>query len=239
MSENAFVAAIRPNVYGSSTSGVKKSIVCTTARSSEMRHTAASSRPSWPTMSCADSTRGSPASTSRSEPAGSLQAQPAPCESSVRRTSSVAISDSVYAASDERHGVRLAPPRPVGCLDDEALRIGAGVDERDHDVALERIGVDRPPGHADRLAVAGGDRPVLLHHGERVAVADEAHGPPGGAVVAHRPQGVAPDEVGAVEVEHAAHPRLDRVHVRVGGVLRVGDPLLEARTMIGPVMSRP
>src|SRR6185312_13537776 len=172
MSENAFVAAIRPNVYGSSTSGVKKSIVCTTATSSEMRQTAASSRPSWPTMSCADSTRGRPASTSRSEPAGSLQAQPAPWESSVKRTVSVAISVSV-CRSDERHRVRLAPPRPVGGLDDEALRIGAGIDERDHDVALERVGVDRPASHPDRLAVAGRDRPVLLHHRERIAVADE------------------------------------------------------------------
>src|SRR6185437_9029001 len=114
MSENAFVAAIRPNVYGSSTSGVKKSIVCTTAAS-------------W--------------------------------ESSVRRTVSVAISVSVYVSSDERHRVRLAPARPVGGLDDEALRIGPGVDQRDDDVALERVGVDRPAGDADRLAVAGGDRP--------------------------------------------------------------------------------
>src|SRR5438874_2633779 len=118
MSENAFVAAIRPNVYGSSTRGVKKSIVCTTASSSEMRQTAASSRPSWPTMSWADSTRGSPASTWRSDPAGR-------------------------------------------------------------------------------------------------------------AVVTYRPQGVAADEVGPVEVEHAPHARLDRVHVRVGRVLRVGDPLLD------------
>src|SRR6185503_8867585 len=168
MSENAFVAAIRPNVYGSSTSGVKKSIVCTTASSSEIRQTAASSRPSWPTMSCADSTRGSPASTSRSDPAGSLHAQPAPCESSVRRTVSVAISISVYVSSDEGHRVRLALPRAVGGLDDQPLRVGRGVDQRDDDVALERVGVDRPARDPDRLAVAGGDRPVLLHDGERV-----------------------------------------------------------------------
>src|SRR6476661_1970625 len=158
MSENAFVAAIRPNVYGSSTSGVKKSIVCTTASSSEIRQTAASSRPSWPTISCAESTRGRPASTSRSEPAGSLHAQPAPCESSVRRTVSVAILPSVYAASDERHRVRLAPARPVRRLDDQVLRIGAGGDERDDDVPLQRERVDRPAGHPDGLAVARRDR---------------------------------------------------------------------------------
>ena len=91
MSENAFVAAIRPNVYGSSTSGVKKSIVCTTASSSEMRQTAASSRPVWPTRRSGASNAGSAASTSRSEPAGSLHAQPAPWESWVSRTAAVAI----------------------------------------------------------------------------------------------------------------------------------------------------
>src|SRR4029077_7257024 len=94
--------------------------------------------PWGPSRGCAESTRGSPASTSRSEPAGSLHAHPAPWESSVSLTVSVAISTSVYAASDERQGVRLAPARPVGRLDDQPLRVGPGGDERDHDVALER-----------------------------------------------------------------------------------------------------
>src|SRR4051794_9050730 len=48
----ALVAAIRPNVCGSSTSGVKKSMVVTTASSSDTRQTAASSRDSFPTISC-------------------------------------------------------------------------------------------------------------------------------------------------------------------------------------------
>src|SRR4051794_27474456 len=199
MSEKAFVAAIRPNVYGSSTSGVKKSMVCTTASSSDTRHTAASSSVSFPTMSCAEATCGIPASTSRSEPAGSLHAQPAPWESWVRRTVSVATRP-VYA-SHERQGMRLAPPWAVGRLDDQLPRIGARVDQPDHDVALEREGVDRPARHPDRLAVGGGDRPVPLHHGERLAVADEPHRPPGRALFAHRPQRVAADEVGPVEVE--------------------------------------
>ena len=51
MSEMALVAAIRPNVCGSSTSGVKKSMVVTTASSSDTRQTAASSRDSFPTSS--------------------------------------------------------------------------------------------------------------------------------------------------------------------------------------------
>src|SRR3954447_7304877 len=86
MSEIALVAAIRPNVYGSSTTGVKKSIVVTSATSSETRHTAASSRDSLPTSRSGGRTAaGIPASTADSEPAGSLQAQPAPWESSVSR----------------------------------------------------------------------------------------------------------------------------------------------------------
>src|SRR6185437_4641914 len=164
MSEKAFVAAIRPNVYGSSTSGVKKSIVCTTASSSETRHTAASSRLSWPTISCSAETCGIPASTSRSEPAGSLHAHPAPWESSVRRTVSVATRP-VYA-SHEGERVRLARPGAVGGLDDQARGIGGRVDQPDHDVALERERVHRPARHPGRLAVGGGDRPVPLHHGK-------------------------------------------------------------------------
>ena len=86
MSEMALVAAIRPNVCGSSTSGVKKSMVVTTASCSDTRQTAASSRDSLPTSSCGGrAAAGNPASTCDSEPAGSLHAQPAPCESSVSR----------------------------------------------------------------------------------------------------------------------------------------------------------
>ena len=56
-----------------------------------MRQTAASSRAVWPTSSSAASKAGSAASTSRSDPAGSLHAQPAPWESWVSRTAAVAI----------------------------------------------------------------------------------------------------------------------------------------------------
>src|SRR5436305_6993867 len=86
MSDMAFAAAIRPKVYGSSTTGVKNSIVVTRAMSSEIRHTAASSSDSLPTSSSGGrAAAGIAASTSESEPAGSLQAQPAPWESSVSR----------------------------------------------------------------------------------------------------------------------------------------------------------
>ena len=48
ISLSAFAAAICPNVYGSSTIGGKKSSVWTTAVSSEILYTAASSQLSYP-----------------------------------------------------------------------------------------------------------------------------------------------------------------------------------------------
>ncbi len=48
-SESALVAAMRPKSYGSSTMGVKKSVVATIACSSFRRYTAASSLDSMPT----------------------------------------------------------------------------------------------------------------------------------------------------------------------------------------------
>jgi len=102
MSEIALVAAIRPNVYGSSTSGVKKSRVVTTARSSEMRQTAASSSVSLPTSSSGAVTPiSAPLSTWESSPAGSLQAHPAPWDSCVSRISaSVAIPGIIGTTAD-------------------------------------------------------------------------------------------------------------------------------------------
>src|SRR3954466_437972 len=84
MSESALVAAMRPNAYGSSTIGVKKSAVCTIASSSVSLTTPASSA-----VPAATSTRGSvgaarPATIGRRSAAGSLQPQPAPWEREVR-----------------------------------------------------------------------------------------------------------------------------------------------------------
>src|SRR3954451_1458205 len=84
MSLNAFVAAIRPKAYGSSTIGVKKSAVCTIARSGVSCTTPASSA-----VSVATSTRGPvgcgrPATIGRRSSAESLQPQPAPWDREVR-----------------------------------------------------------------------------------------------------------------------------------------------------------
>ena len=75
---------MRPNAYGSSTIGVKKSAVCTIAISSESATTPASSAVSAATSTRGSVGRGSPATIGRSAAAESLQPQPAPWEREVR-----------------------------------------------------------------------------------------------------------------------------------------------------------
>src|SRR6266581_3237530 len=70
-------AEIAPNVYGSSTIGVKKSTVCTRARLSVNLYTPASSLVSKPTSTFSFGTRGKPASTWSKIFGLSLDAQPA------------------------------------------------------------------------------------------------------------------------------------------------------------------
>src|SRR4051794_30863701 len=77
---------MRPKSYGSSTIGVKKSTLDTSARSSEIRYTAASSAVSAPTSTAGSSLGASSASSGCSSAAGILQAQPAPCERVVSLT---------------------------------------------------------------------------------------------------------------------------------------------------------
>ena len=81
-SESAFVAAIRPQSYASSTTGVKKSTVATIAVPDSSRTTAASSPSSSPTSSSPGPAGGCgparPATTDSSSPGGILQAQPPP-----------------------------------------------------------------------------------------------------------------------------------------------------------------
>src|SRR5215208_4488644 len=84
MSDSAFVAPIRPNAYGSSTIGVKKSAVCTIARSSVSATTPASSAVSAATSTRGSVGRGRPARIGRRSAADSLQPQPAPWEREVR-----------------------------------------------------------------------------------------------------------------------------------------------------------
>jgi hypothetical protein len=78
------VAAIRPNAYGSSTIGVKKSAVCTIASSSVSCTTPASSAVSAATSTRGSVGRGRPATIGRRSAADSLQPHPAPWEREVR-----------------------------------------------------------------------------------------------------------------------------------------------------------
>src|SRR6185503_19111722 len=92
-------AAICPNAYGSSTIGVKKSAVVTTARSGATRYTAASSAVSNPTRRSSSAARGSSARSGCRSAGESLQAHPAPCDSAVSRGGGIAV---LSAAVPER-----------------------------------------------------------------------------------------------------------------------------------------
>src|SRR3990167_943440 len=90
MSLIALVAAMRPKSYGSSTIGIKKSVVDTTPRSSSRAYTAASSREALPTHSlgsrfCAPL----PARITSSTLGEILQPQPAPWLYWVKRMGSL------------------------------------------------------------------------------------------------------------------------------------------------------
>ena len=77
-SEAALVAAMRPQVWGSSTTGAKKSAVEIRARPSPSRQAAASSPVSVPTMRSSWDWLGSERTTCASSEGPSLPAQPAP-----------------------------------------------------------------------------------------------------------------------------------------------------------------
>src|SRR5580658_1336423 len=139
-SDSALAAAIRPQSHGSSTIGVKKSVVSTSARSSSRRMTAASS-PSAAPMSRSPSALGMlpmVANSASSLASGSLHAQPAPGDSEVRRG---VWAWSVVTSATVRDGVRLpggdgdvAGPgdgRVAAVVHDRGVRAGlqAGQDE--------------------------------------------------------------------------------------------------------------
>ena len=91
-SEMALVAAMRPKSYGSSTMGMKKSVVAISACSSLSWYTAASSEVSMPTSSSGGSgSRAVPLRISDSTPGAILQPQPPPWDSEVRRGSGLVV----------------------------------------------------------------------------------------------------------------------------------------------------
>src|SRR5438093_13360819 len=111
MSDSALAAAMRPKSYGSSTIGMKKSVVATTACSSFRRYTAASSLVSIPTSSAGSRNgRGTLARISASAAGAILQPQPPPDVQPVNRNTEESRLDDIdrreEAAKAHRTGRR-------------------------------------------------------------------------------------------------------------------------------------
>ena len=99
-SDTELVAAMRPQVRASSTTGVMKSAVSTRARPRPMRHTAASSPVAKPTSNSGGGSGVKPRTTCARSPGAILQPQPAPWLNSVsRRAIAVTPSRARVAAS--------------------------------------------------------------------------------------------------------------------------------------------
>ena len=163
-SDSAFAAATRPNVYGSSTMGAKKSTVWTSAMSSVMRKTAASSNVSRPTSNRGSSTAGSGASARARSPGPIFDAHPAHRANSVSRTTSATCSG--------RIGIRAAVPTAAGDPPFRRLPTDGrdGID-LDQYPAGQRTDLDRRtcrPGSAHRAR-------IHLVHGGIVAHVPEIH----------------------------------------------------------------
>src|SRR5487761_219812 len=92
--------------------GVKKSTVCTSARSSESRYTPASSLVSKPTSKFGSVGRGKRRSTESKRPGLSLAAQPAALAADVRRTGSA---KALLSLRFERDDYTLGGPAKNNC----------------------------------------------------------------------------------------------------------------------------
>src|SRR5258707_1073770 len=116
MSDRALVAAIRPNVYASSTTGVKKSAVTTTAMAGPTRTTAPSSPCSTPTIRSVPRPSGaSLLIVSSSSPGGILQAQPPPRAYWVSRKAPGSVTRPNFSACRRTPSV-TAPGVPAGWM---------------------------------------------------------------------------------------------------------------------------
>src|SRR5262245_2798654 len=134
-SDSALAAAIRPQSYGSSTTGVKKSAVVRIANPPSTRTTAASSPSASPTMSSLTAPRGlaplRPAMIDSSSPGGILHAQPPPWAYWVSRTAG--CTDGTVTGSREVEPIEVHDLVPCGheVTHELLLRVVARVDLRD------------------------------------------------------------------------------------------------------------
>src|SRR5574343_28754 len=107
----ALVAAMRPKSYGSSTMGMKKSVVATIACCGLIWYTAASSQVSVPTRSCGGTMPdGTPARIFCNTAGAILQPQPPPCDSWVSlgfSSDTGVLSIFVYSASKPASSMAL------------------------------------------------------------------------------------------------------------------------------------
>src|SRR4051794_31522368 len=109
MSEIALVAAMRPKSNGSSTIGVKKSVVATSACESLSRYTAASSAVSVPTIRSFGRPRiGVEARISESTAGAILQPQPPPWLNWVRRIFSGAFMEAILQGAGAKAAKHVA-----------------------------------------------------------------------------------------------------------------------------------
>ena len=110
-SESALAAAMRPKSYGSSTIGVKKSTVCTSARSSRSRYTAASSPVAEPTSRRGSSLGRSAAHDRQQRRGRELASATGPVRESAQRDRRHSAHPSAGAARRPRRGRRAARAR--------------------------------------------------------------------------------------------------------------------------------
>src|SRR5262252_6303497 len=130
----ALVAAIRPKSRGSSTIGMKKSVVAMTQVPSSSCQTAASSAVSVPTRSCGNGSAGAwSASSWRRTDGASLQPQPPPWARLVRRGLGASMVVLVVArllplddATPIEPGLRVAAVQRVSGLVHEMRHVGLG-----------------------------------------------------------------------------------------------------------------
>src|SRR5213594_1622827 len=117
---------MRPKSYASSTTGVKKSTVATIARSGVNWYTAASSRVEASTRMRGSERVGTWRKTCANSAGPSLQAQPAPCDSAVRRMAFMSPADmgsteDTLSESPSENGARDHIPEDVANRADHRL----------------------------------------------------------------------------------------------------------------------
>src|ERR1035437_4981122 len=170
---SALAAAMAPKVYGSSTTGVKKSTVCTRASSAVSLYTPASSAVSNPIRTFSSAQRGTLAKTLSYNFGLSLDAQPAAFTCAVNFRSCVCGSiDPYYNNGDATHIGFVFPPAAGirGDLDFEGRASRSAPEEGFPRIRAQRLdhgalgGLAGPDRFSARLPAGAGDQGHLQGH---------------------------------------------------------------------------